>query len=49
MYRSQLLQRYRRGQLWVEVDLGHLHDYEPRLLKHLQVKTEREGGVRGVH
>ena len=37
MYRNQLLQRYRRGQLWVEVDLGHLHDYEPRLLKHLQV------------
>ena len=36
LYRNQLLQRYRRGQHWLEVDLGHLHDYEPRLLKHIQ-------------
>lgn len=45
VYRSQLLQRYRRGQLWVEVDLGHLHDYEPRLLKHLQVSGAEKAWV----
>ncbi len=53
VYRTQLLQRFRRGQLWVEVDLGHLHDYEPRLLKHLQVCRARlacrgRGGVMRV-
>ncbi|EWM24527.1 dna replication licensing factor mcm5 [Nannochloropsis gaditana] len=36
LYRNQLLQRYRRGQYWLEINIGHLHDYEARLLKHLQ-------------
>jgi len=37
-YRDQLLQRWHKGEFWLEIDFSHLHEYDPKLLALL---TER--------